>query len=572
MSRFKPDLALLFLCLILAGIFVLLATPSALATEHLQMDSFNATSIAVVNGTLNDGNLASTYLLDGDWYNVSETNGVPGLDIRVNFTGLGTDQTGGCFEFYHLYSGHSNHEIQVQLWNFTDSSWELVGTVLFNETAGWKCVGLSPLYPHYFSGGKLWARFYHATVGHLAHELQIDEIELHVSYPFECPPPAITDSCAVVDDYTDESGVAGKHMVVRNATFDAMELNFTSGLGPNTPMDIWTTGGFTEVDPGGDNLKNTNGTRIYFDDVDQDEGDRIYKDFGVNYFDGGWEYYFRVYIAWAHTDNARCSFMMFSETTEDHTNMVTNDRDFAEFFILWSTANTRWQLYLRTFDEGVSTADMETEDDSLDLDKWYYVKYSKVGDNVTSWFYNDALMTDLDFMLTIVDADVTDLRYFHPLNSQDQAIGGRAMDLHLNRVQNITTVSGYVDTGHFYTTDLLAGIDYMGQAVLLNTTIPGGDTLTIEFSEDNSTWILNDWEPIFGGYEAIDIRELGYSTLYSRVNFTDGGADSTPRLYQMKIYHGAPCPSVAEADYTPYIALSIILLLFGLMIGQRLKR
>jgi len=563
MSRFKREMAFLFLCLILAGAFVLLATPGALATEHLQMDSFNATSIVVVNGTLNDGNLASTYLLDGDWYNISETNGVPGLDIRVNFTGLGTDQTGGCFGFYHLYSGHSNHEIQVQLWNFTDSSWELVGTVLFNETAGWKCVGLSPQYEHYFSGGKLWARFYHATVGHLAHELQIDEIELHVSYTFECPPPAITDSCAVVDDYTDETGVAGKHQVVRNTTYDAMELAVKTGGGV---LENYTA--YSELDPNGHITRN-NDTHITFVTLGENEDARVYYDYGVGYFT---DFFHENDVIGddndpdANTENI--AVWGVSKDLDDYANI-----DDALGMRLISNGNAPEIWFFRL---NVRESDVSTEsDDSVNVneDQWYYLTYNRTGDNLTSKIYSDQARTVLVDTLTVTLTNSSETyRYVHAINTFNKAqadwISGRVANLDIG-----STTSGYADSGYFYTADLLTGIDYVGQAVLLNTTIPGGDTLTVEFSEDNSTWILNDWEPIFGGYEAVDIRVLAYNTLYLRFNFTDGGADSTPRLYQTKIYHGAPCPDgVAEADYTPYMALAIILLLFGLMIGQRLKR
>lgn len=153
---------------------------------------FNASSIAVIAGTLDDGNLASTFVVDGDWYSVSEVVGPPGLDIRVNFTYIGESVTCGCIEIYHVYLGHSPHEVQVQVWNFTDSSWGKIGKILFNETEGWACVGLGHNPEHYISGGEAWFRFYHPERGHIAHTLHIDRIDLRVVYAEECPacPPA----------------------------------------------------------------------------------------------------------------------------------------------------------------------------------------------------------------------------------------------------------------------------------------------------------------------------------------------------------------------------------------------
>ncbi|MBA7599852.1 hypothetical protein ES703_06897 [subsurface metagenome] len=148
---------------------------------------FNASSIEVIVGTLNDGNLESTYFLDGDWYNVSEVTGPPGLDIRVNFTGVSPGC--GCFEFYQRYIGHSQHDIEVQIWNFTSTSWTTIGPVFWNDTANWDCIGLGHHGPlHFFKDEKLYARFYHETVGHPPHELQIDRIDLGLVQITECPP------------------------------------------------------------------------------------------------------------------------------------------------------------------------------------------------------------------------------------------------------------------------------------------------------------------------------------------------------------------------------------------------
>ena len=277
----------------------------------------------------------------------------------------------------------------------------------------------------------------------------------------------------VIDNYQNTDRVNVTVNVVHNSTLDVMELDFTrDGLRP--PMDIWTTGGFTEVDPGGDNLKNINGTHIWFDSVDRDEGDRIYKDFGANYFDGNWTYYFRVKISSFRISNARCLFMVFSETSEDQTDMIANDRDWLSFHIQWLDLTSEWRLQLRSWDEGDFTSDSETSNGALDLDKWYHVTLTRYGDNTTAWFYNDALKTDLDFMLTVTDPDVTDLRYFHPLNSQDLASGGRAMDLNLNRVQNFTATGEYELSGYFTTTNFMIGLSESITVVLLNYSIPEG--------------------------------------------------------------------------------------------------
>ena len=148
---------------------------------------YNASSITVIAGTLDSGNLASTYHVDGDWYNVSEVVGPPGLDVRFNFTYIGGNITCGCIEIYKSYTGHSNHEIQIQVWNFTSGAWHKIGEALYNETLDWVCVGLGHMPEHYVSGGELWFRFYHPLNGHISHTLGIERIDLRVVYAELCP-------------------------------------------------------------------------------------------------------------------------------------------------------------------------------------------------------------------------------------------------------------------------------------------------------------------------------------------------------------------------------------------------
>lgn len=149
---------------------------------------YNASSIDVIIGTLNDGNLTSTYFIDNYWYNVSEDNAEPALDIRFNFTDIIENITCGCIEIYHLYSGHSQHEISVQVWNFTSLSWLTIGNVLFNDTAGWVCIGMGTHHDDYVHDGNIFGRLYHGARGHPAHELHINRILLNLVYGDECLP------------------------------------------------------------------------------------------------------------------------------------------------------------------------------------------------------------------------------------------------------------------------------------------------------------------------------------------------------------------------------------------------
>ncbi|GAH43175.1 unnamed protein product, partial [marine sediment metagenome] len=121
--------------------------------EGCYSHEFNASSITVIVGTLNDGNLASTFSVDGDWYNVSEINDTPGLDVRVNFTGICEDIICGGLDIYHTYTGHSHHEVCIGFYNFNSSTWIERGAFTFNETVGSVCVGLGDNPDHLVDNG-----------------------------------------------------------------------------------------------------------------------------------------------------------------------------------------------------------------------------------------------------------------------------------------------------------------------------------------------------------------------------------------------------------------------------------
>lgn len=374
----------------------------------------------------------------------------------------------------------------------------------------------------------------------------------------------------VIDDYENDDYIQVVNDVVRNTTFNAMELNYTFLLPEVCPdMDIWTTGGFTEVEQGADHLKNVNGTRIWFNNVDRDEGDRIYKDFGANYFDASFHYQFRVYFDSGRTSNPRAYFMVFSEETDSIWNTVIADKNYCGSFIRYKNVGAEWEVSLRMWDGNVFTVDNLDETGGLDMNKWYHVDLIRNGNNITAWYYNNALRTDLDFMLTISAINVDNLRYFHPLNSEDQATGGRAMNLHLNKVCNVTSGgSGYEDDGYFYTTEMISTIGGSTVVLLTNSSIPVSDSITVEFSSDNSTWVDHNGnvgvDIIIEGYEALDLRDLAYSDLYMRYYFTDEGEDSTPRLNQIRVITDAECISGLQnvsGVWTEYNYTSIITLI-----------
>ena len=114
---------------------------------------------------------------------------------------------------------------------------------------------------------------------------------------------------------------------------------------------------------------------------------------------------------------------------------------------------------------------------------------------------------------------------------------------------------GFVNEGYFTTTDYLDEANGSILVLMTNTTIPEDTGITVEFSEDNATWTLNDWDPLFGGFESIDLRELNWSnSFYVRYNETTSDPEITPRLYQSRLIttEGPPAGEV-EVEVITYI-------------------
>ena len=100
------------------------------------------------------------------------------------------------------------------------------------------------------------------------------------------------------------------------------------------------------------------------------------------------------------------------------------------------------------------------------------------------------------------------------------------------------TGTGGYSSGYFTTVNYLSDNSANGSALvqMTNTSMPENTAITVEFSDDNSSWTLNDWQPIFGGFESIDLRDLNYSSaFYIRYNLSTSDAGVTPRIYQSRL-------------------------------------
>ena len=371
------------------------------------------------------------------------------------------------------------------------------------------------------------------------------------------------------DEFSDLDNVSVQVDVVRNATYNAMELNHSTRF----VFEDFTT--YTEVDEDGDIT--ITALKVDWVTMRRDAETYVYKDFNPNYF-GDFEFQYELNISDVEAgDSSSASIMGISLTN------VTGVMDDLQGGSILSVSfqqnkavDDEYGFYIRQFDGGVSQFLVGNGLDFHDVSEGeIYSTFSRVGTNVTLWMYSDSARTTLLYKYSWNFAVLDTYRYFQISN------WGRDIDAanhFTGYVENVTLVGdvGYVTEGYFTTTDYLDQANGSILVLMTNTTIPENTGITVELSEDNATWALNDWEPLVGGFESIDLRELNWSSsCYLRYNFTSPGGD-TPRLYQSRLIttegasaNGAPSVTIIESDF-PWIAIAIILMCVAYLLARYL--
>jgi hypothetical protein len=131
---------------------------------------------------------------------------------------------------------------------------------------------------------------------------------------------------------------------------------------------------------------------------------------------------------------------------------------------------------------------------------------------------------------------------------------------------------GYSADGYFTTTNFLAGLSYNATVLLTNTTIPSG-SINAQISNDGTTW--SDLGGLANGYEALDLRGLGFVNSTLMFNYTRGLVTETPQLFQVRLVHEGPgngTTTTTDVDEAPYIAIGLILAMAMVLIAGRLRK
>lgn len=139
---------------------------------------YNATQSGAVAGTINRGSLGDTQHPDGKYdgrtFNFTEVSGSPGLDLRINFTGIDSFNQG--IMRYKTSSLSGNYPI-IQMWNYDTSAWEDYPSV--GESLTFSTI-TQPVFDatDHVSGGIAQMRIYKAGNGNINNHYYVDWISV----------------------------------------------------------------------------------------------------------------------------------------------------------------------------------------------------------------------------------------------------------------------------------------------------------------------------------------------------------------------------------------------------------
>ncbi len=146
---------------------------------------YNLTEIGVTRGTLDSGNLASTYFIDGDMFNVSEVAMTPGMGISANITGIDENAISLWITIYALYDGNLNHDFDIEVWDFTNSVWVEDSHIEDGVVLGWVNSTIYDLRipVDFLNAGEVRIRLDHESPGNINHDLFIDYFRVQAFVP-----------------------------------------------------------------------------------------------------------------------------------------------------------------------------------------------------------------------------------------------------------------------------------------------------------------------------------------------------------------------------------------------------
>jgi len=338
-----------------------------------------------------------------------------------------------------------------------------------------------------------------------------------------------------IDNYTNEDYIASKYNVIRNSTYNCMELEYSSF----NKIYVNFSDGWIESDAL--NHLSHNDTYSKWNPILRtDDNIYFYKDYGVDYFEN-FTHEFDVNIDVISKSSTQFNrFVLYCLA-----NGIGDWRDFFSsgtecLFLMIGAKDTDPLDYTIAVSFRNATGSYNIKSTSgFNNSQTYYLRFVKNEINVYLEIYKDEFRTDLvenitnNYMKTNYK-----YRYAYTPQSIDSATAYESYGW-LRNLWIGDSIGGYETQGYFYTEQLLNYANGSTVVLLTNSSSNTGN-IRVQFSNDNSTWVnhngvVGNYEGLKDGFESIDLRDLNYTQVYMRFNFTRGDGDKTPRLRQIRL-------------------------------------
>ena len=330
--------------------------------------------------------------------------------------------------------------------------------------------------------------------------------------------------------------------MIRNATLDAMELNFTAGTGVLLNYSEYTKVGADS------RLTVTDYTISTNPDFRRGTEEGYYLDRGAGNI-GVFLYEFEFVISDVDAGDADSrdmgSIFTVNNWIGDQQDQPGGTYDYLSVAIRNSGALDNW--YTIRLVGGQNGAIVTNEISAAKLispNTRYATVWRDAGGNCNVTVYQDSERTISLYSLADNDGGQSDaFRYEYAWFAQD-AIGD-ANDWFVGSVSNLFNGShgGFTPEGYFTTVDYLSDPFANGSALVAMTItdIPANTDIQLQFSNDTVVWTDHQGIPgnsvdLLGGLESIDLRGLNHSNaIQYRYNLSTSDPLITPRVNQSRL-------------------------------------
>jgi len=225
-------------------------------------------------------------------------------------------------------------------------------------------------------------------------------------------------------------GFTPKLLMINN---EPNEYNATDNF-----SDAQDTANYTESDPAGRVVK-TSATLVTVTNADDDEEFYIAYDFGVNYWDGDFEFRTQINCTSNAASGDRCGLWALTNTLDSLTDIDVANGDYLS--VVWVESGGNDLIVLYECNGGTLTSDVFVATKATE----YYLKIvrnEKVGTygTIYCYIYSNAAMTTLVDTLVVVLTEKQNFRYLNWVVAYESGGAGRAWN---GTIQNLKIIKPY---------------------------------------------------------------------------------------------------------------------------------